>query len=142
MCGKCKLEQVKPLLSEFHTQAMCQTMFAKFGSVSPGVKPAVLRLFYRDLTGDCSGSHDLSEPLVDENVHKKLKMEPEDLNTVIDLWECRNKELRSKFEQFWSEVEKYINEDLGVAVNNRQHGEVTHLAKATSIRDLREQVSC
>lgn len=42
---------------------------------------------------------------------------------------------------FWDEAKKYINEDLGVAVDDRRHGEVTHLAKAISVRDLREQVT-
>ena len=45
-----------------------------------------------------------------------------------------------KFEVFRSEAQKYINEELGVAVDDRRHGEV-HLAKAISIRDLTEQVS-
>ena len=43
-----------------------------------GVKPAILRLFYRDLTGDCSASHDLPESVVHERVHEMLNMEPED----------------------------------------------------------------
>ena len=34
-----------------------------------------------------------------------------------------------------------VNEDLGVAVDDRRHGEVTHLAKAISVRDFCEQVS-
>ena len=46
-----------------------------------------------------------------------------------------------KFNVFWDEAQKFINEDLGVAVDDRYHGEVTHLAKAISVRDLREQVS-
>ena len=83
-----------------------------------GVKPAILRLFYRDLTGDCSASHDLPESVVHERVHEMLNMEPEDPNTVVDLWEVKNKEFRTRFEHFWSEAENYINEDLGVAVDD------------------------
>ena len=135
------IEQVKPLLPQFHTRAMRQAMYAKFGRISPGVKPAVLRLFYKDLTGDCSAAHDLPESVVDERVREILAMEPEDPSTVVDLREVKHKDTRTKFEVFWSEAQKYINEDLGVAVDDRRHGEVTHLAKAISIRDLREQVS-
>ena len=62
------IEQVKLLLPQFYTRAMRQAMFEKFGRVSPGVKPAVLRLFYKDLTGDCSASHDLPESVVDKRV--------------------------------------------------------------------------
>ena len=47
-----------------------------------------------------------------------LNMEPEDPNTVVDLWEVKNKEFRTRFEHFWSEAENYINEDLGVAVDD------------------------
>ena len=79
--------------------------------------------------------------MVDECVHEILAMEPEDPNAVVDLQEVKNRDKRTKFEALWSEAQKYINEDLGVAVDNRRHGEVTHLAKAISIRDLREQVS-
>ena len=120
---------------------MQQAMFEKFGWVSPNVKPAVLCLFYKDLTGDCSASHDLPQSEVDNRVREMLSMEIEDPNTVVDLREVKNTESRTRFEHFWSEAMKYINEDLGVAVDDRRHGDVTHLAKAISIRDLREQVS-
>ena len=120
---------------------MREAMFEKFGRVSSGVKPAILRLFYRDLTGDCSASHDLPESVVDERVHEMLNMEPEDPNMVVHLREMKNKESRTRFEHFWSEAETYINEDQGVAVDDRRHSEVTHLTKAVSLRDLREQVS-
>ena len=135
------IEQVKPRLPQFHTRAMRQAMFEKFGRVSPNVKPAVLRLFYKDLTGDCSASHDLPESVVDNRVREMLSMEIGDPDTMVDLREVKNTESRTRFEHFWSEAEKYINEDLGVAVDDRRHGDVTHLAKAISIRDLREQVS-
>ena len=34
----------------------------------------------------------------------------------------------------------FLSEDIGTAVDERRHSQVTHLAKATSIRDFREQV--
>ena len=135
------IEQVKLLLPQFQTRATCQAIFEKFSRVSPGVKPAVLRLFYKDLTGDCYASHDLPESVVDERVREILTMESEDPNTVVDLQEVKNKDLRTKFEVFWSEAQKYINEDLGMALDDRRHGKVTHLVKDISIRDLKEQVS-
>ena len=121
---------------------MRQAMFENFGRISPSVKPAVLRYFYRDLTGDCSASHDAQEAVIDERVREIVSMEPEDPNTIVDLREVKNIETRTKFDLFWDEAKKYINEDLGAAVDDRRHGEVTHLAKAISIRDLREQVTC
>ena len=135
------IERVKPLLPQYHTRAMRRAMFDKFGRVSPNIKPAVLRFFYRDLTGDASSSHDTPEAVIDERVREIINMEPEDPNTIVDLREVKSTEKRTKFNVFWDEAQKFINEDLGVAVDDRRHGEVTHLAKAISIRDLREQVS-
>jgi len=66
-------------------------------------------------------------------------MEPE--NHLIDLQEVKCQTSKTKFEVFWEEAKKYINESLGTAVDDRCHGEVTHLAKAISVRDLREQVA-
>ena len=116
------IEQVKTLMPHFHTRAMRKAMFEEFGRVSPGIKPAVLRIFYKDLAGDCSASHDLLESVVDERVREILTMEPEDPRTLVDLREVRHKESRTKFDAFWDEARKYIDEDLGVAVNDRRHG--------------------
>ena len=33
-----------------------------------------------------------------------------------------------------------MNEDVGAAVDDRRHGEITHLARVISVRDLAEQV--
>ena len=41
---------------------------------------------------------------------------------------------------FRDEAAKYIEEDIGTAVDDRRHNTVTHLAKAISIRDFRDQV--
>ena len=87
---------------------MRQAMFEKFGRVSPGIKPAVLRLFYKDLRGDCSASHNLPKSVVDERVCEILTMKPEDPNTVINLREVKNKDSITKFEFFWSEAEMRI----------------------------------
>ena len=43
--------EVKANLLIYHSRAMRAAMFAKFGRVSSAVKPAILRYFYKDLTG-------------------------------------------------------------------------------------------
>lgn len=43
--------EVKANLLIYHSRAMRAAMFAKFGRVSYAVKPAILRYFYKDLTG-------------------------------------------------------------------------------------------
>ena len=70
------------------------------------------RSFYRDLTGDSSSSHDTPEAVIDERVREIINMEPEDSNTVIDLREVRSNEGRTRFDIFWDEAQKFINEDL------------------------------
>ena len=98
-------------------------------------------VFYRHLTVDSFSSHDTPEAVIDARVREIINMEPEDPNTVIDLREVRSKDGRTRFYIFWDEAQNFINEDLGVAVDDRRHCEVTHFAKAISIRDLCEQVS-
>ena len=60
-------------------------------------------------------------------------MEPENPQTVFDLREARSTEGTTKFDVFWEKAEKYINEDVGAAVDDRRHATVTHLTKAISI---------
>ena len=46
----------------------------------------------------------------------------------------------AKFNTFWEECAKFLNEDVGNAVDDRRLGQITHLACAILIRDLVEQV--
>ena len=41
---------------------------------------------------------------------------------------------------FWKECSKFLNKEIGVAVDEWQHGIVTHLGKAISVRDLGDPV--
>ena len=72
-------------------------------------------------------------------------MEPEDPRTDVDLREVKSEEKKTKYDVFWDEARKYINKETGVAVDYihvyRRHSKVTHMAKAISVRDLREQVT-
>ena len=135
------VEDIKQILPRYHTRAMRREMFTKFGRISPSVKPAALRYLYRELTADSSASHDTPEEIVDERVRSIILMEPEDSRTVVDLRDVKSQEKKTKYDVFWDEARKYINEEIGVAVDDRRHGEVTHMAKAISVRDLREQVT-
>ena len=135
------IEEIKPKFPVFHTRAMRSEMFTKFGLVSPGVKPAALRFFYRSLTGDTSSPNDAKEAEIDSRVLEMLSMEPEDPQTLFDLREARSTKGHTKFQAFWDEAAKYIDEDVGTAVDDRRHTTITHLAKAISIRDFRDQVA-
>lgn len=47
---------------------------------------------------------------------------------------------KSKFDTFWMKAKELIEEDIGAAVDDRRHSSVTHIAKAISVRDLREKI--
>lgn len=44
------------------------------------------------------------------------------------------------YEQFWIQVEAFINEKALEAVDSRKHGTVCHFAAAFSVSDLQDQV--
>ena len=87
--------------------------------------------------GDQSSATNLSEAEVDERMHLLLDME--DPSVITDL-RHHNSGPNTRYEIFWNECEKLLNSDIGVAVDDRRHGSITHLARAISIRDLRDQV--
>ena len=66
-------------------------------------------------------------------------MDMKDPNILPDL-RALNTGHASEFNVFWEECGKFLNEDVGVAVDVRHHGEITHLAKAILVQDLVDQV--
>ena len=122
----------------YSTRAMRKALFEKFGHIAPTIKPAALRYFYRDLTGDHSASSNLTESEIDEQVRSVIKMEDPDV--VIDLRQL-NSGRKSVYDVFWSECSAFIQESVGQAVDERRHQQVTHLAAAISVPDLISQVA-
>ena len=121
---------------------MCnaEAMFSKFGRIAPSVKLSVLRYFYRDLTGDATAANDMGEAEVNQRVLQFLQMEPDKPSTVTDLREVKHPERKTKYNVFWSMAKMFLSKDIGTAVDERRHSQVTHLAKAISICDFREEV--
>lgn len=130
------IETVKQSLPQYHTRAMRRYAYEKFGRVISNTSLAILRHFYRDLTGDSSASFTNQEE-IDARVYQFIDME--DTSVTIDLRE-HNTGQKSKYDIFWDACETFLREDVGVAVDDRRHTDVTHIAKAVSIRDLRDQV--
>ena len=64
----------------------------------------------------------------------------EDISVIPDLRAHNSRQAPSKYNSFWEECNKFLSEDIGTAVDDRRHGQVTHLARAISVRDLVEQV--
>ena len=110
----------------------------KFGRVTPAVQPVVLCYFYKDLTGDCSGSESLHQEEVDERVKQAIEME--DPNVVIDLRQL-NSCSKTRYDTFWDECKKFLKEEVGTAVDDRRHSDVTHIANTISIRDFCDWVA-
>ena len=88
--------------------------------------------------GDAAAASTLSEAEVDKRV--KLFVEMEDPDVVMDLRELLSGKA-SKFDIFWEECAKFLQEEVGLAVDERRHSKVTHIACAVSVRDLQEQVT-
>ena len=131
------IEQCKESVPSFHTRLMRQSPFSKYGRVAPTMKRAVMRSFYRELTGDQSASANEHEGEIDRQVDQILDMEDPDI--IIDLREL-NCGRKSQYNAFWEECKKFTQESIGAAVDDRRHGTVTHMACDTSVRDLVDQV--
>ena len=69
----------------------------------------------------------------------KQIIDMEDVDVLPDL-RAHNSGLPTKFDFFWKECGKFLAEDIGVAVDERRHGTITHLARAISVRDFVQQV--
>ena len=63
----------------------------------------------------------------------------EDVDIVMDM-RALNGGHGSQYDVFWNECDKFLNEELSTAVDDRRHGLITHLSRAISIRDFIEQV--
>ena len=152
------VEKIKQNLPVYHSRAMRSAMVKKFGRVTRNVKPAVLRYFYKDLTGelkikststdfilqwqisftgDQSASDNCEQSQIDERIMQLIDMEDSDI--VYDL-RALNGSRRSQYDRFWDECQRFLSEDLTDAVDDRRHGLVTHLSRAISIRDFTTQV--
>ena len=89
-------------------------------------------------SGDMSSSENLDQATVDERV--QLIMDSQDPNIVDDL-RHHNHGHPTKYDTFWEECKKYLDNVVKTAVDDQRHCEHTHLAKAISVRDLLEQVT-
>ena len=58
----------------------------------------------------------------------------EDPNVVIDLRQL-NSCSKTRYDTFWDECKKFLKEEVGTAVDDRRHSDVTHIANTISISD-------
>ena len=131
------IERIRVMIPQFHTRAMREAAFEKYGLVSSSIKKAILRHMYKDLVGDSSAAVTTSQQEIDDRVSAFFELKEPDL--LYDLRETYAGK-GSKFDMFWDKTKEFLEEDIGTAVDDRRHSQVVHLAKAVSVRDLREQV--
>ncbi len=110
----------------------------KFGKISDAVKPAVLRYFYRDLTCDSSSGETSDQNEVDLRMKQAIEMEDPDI--VPDLRHL-NTGAKARYDAFWAECSKFLEQNMGTAVDDRRHTQVTHITTAISVRDFCDQVA-
>ena len=130
------VEELKKCIPQYHTRAMRRAAYEKFGLIMPSTKKSVMRHLYKDFVGDATASSNLSESEIDERVAALVELEEPSL--VYDLRDHYGGR-QSQFETFWQKAKEFL-EDVGTAVDERRHSTVVHVAKAISIRDLREKV--
>ena len=92
------------------------------------------------LLGDFSSPStcNLDDSLTMERI--RLIIDSQDPDIVDDL-RHHNKGRPTKYDYFWEECRKYLEEEVETAVDERRHGSATHLAKAFSTRDLLSSVA-
>ena len=97
-------------------------------------KPGFCRIDKKCSTSALSNIH---EAEIGERMRRILEMEDSDI--VLDL-RYLNSGQKSQYDVFWSKCKKFLDEEVGLPVDDRRHGTVTHLAKAILVHDLSEQV--
>jgi len=110
------IEKVKKEIPVFHTRVMKCVLLQKYGRVCPNIKPVVLRALYRNLTNDSSAPNDFDEATIDEQM--KLVLDMEDPTVVVDLRHL-NTGNKSKYDAFWDECQKFLQDGIGSAVDDR-----------------------
>ena len=124
-------------LKMYSTREMRRQFISKYGRINNPSK-AVLRQIFLELTNDSSAARTPEEAKIDERIAAAL-LDANDSNLIFDLRKLNGRPKSSIFDDFWKELETYLQE-INPAVDERRHGEVCHMPIAISIRHLREMI--
>lgn len=116
----------------YATRAMKKEFFETYQK-SAKIQPALLRSVYKFLTDDATAPETTAQSEVDERLNMFLKLD--DPDAIWDLRKLNGNFNGTKFDVFWTELDKYFNE-LTLAVQERRHGEHLYLPFAISIESL------
>ena len=108
-CCQPILGKIKAEIPSFHTIAMWQAVFGKYGLIFPHVKKSLLRHIYKNLVGDSSAAAATSQEEVDEREAAFFEFEEPDL--VFDLREVHSGN-SPKCDMFCRKAEEFLDEDV------------------------------
>ena len=94
---------------------------------------SVLRHMFKELVHDSSAAASGIEQKVDERVAEALVRDLQDPEIIIDL-RRNNGKVQSSFEDFWAELQNYLDEII-TPVNERRHGDTMYLPIVISVRN-------
>ena len=135
-------ERITPNIPKYHSRTMKRTFIQLFGSIT-NTKSAILRKAYSYLTDDESASRTLDEAELDKRVSEMIDLQDPELITDLRI---NNQGQPERFDVFLQECQKYINQHVETAVDDRRHDAVSdsevvvHFAVALNAQDLHTEV--
>jgi hypothetical protein len=123
----------------YFTREVRKEFFDKYTHLASLKSKSVLRNIFRSLVNDESAPSSHVEAEVDGRLAKFL-LDMNDPDIVLDLRKLNGKPSLSKFDAFWLELHSYL-EEIGLAVQERRHGDSMYMPVAMSVNHLREIIS-
>ena len=103
------------------------------------IPKSVLRNIYRTLLNDSTTATCSAEAKVDEQVAEAV-IDLDDSEIVLDLRRMNGKVQNSQFDDFWDELQVYLDE-INLAVDERRHGGTLHMPFAISLWHIHEVIT-
>lgn len=128
--------ELKRGIMKFATRRMRKDFIDKYSKCFD-VQPAILRSMYQFLTSYEHRPITGEQEDIDYRVCKVL-LEGQDSDLIFDLRQSNGRPKDPKFDPFWNELQKYLDEKS--AVHERRQNDMQYLPFAISIEDLRNQI--
>jgi len=128
--------RVKDVLPTYHTRAMRQHFIELYAKCT-ATQPAILRDMYSYLTNDQSAACNEQDRQIQMRVAEFL-LRSDNEGPIIDLRANNGRIKDPKFDPFWTELGKHLEEVR--AVNERRTNAVLHMSFALSVEDLIVQI--
>ena len=122
-------------IMKFATRKMRKDFVDRY-SKSCKIQPSLLRNMYGFLTNFEYTPQDSKEEKIDD--HISFLLESQDTDLIFDLRKNNGRPADPKFDPFWEEMGKYLEEKS--AVHERRHTDTQYLPFAISVEDLRNQI--